>query len=257
MLELFLAELKRSWIEFTRYPVDAVAGVFIITSVFYGLFLSARYIAGPNLQFGDRLDAIVVGYVLWTLVIFVVTSIVSILQIEAQTGTLEQVMLTPYGVSRVFLARAIASLTINIVLITGILLLILLLTGRRLYFPPTLILPLLTVLFGAYGLAFLMASLALLFKRIQQLLGLTQFALLFLLTIPSETWSGTLSIVRFLLPMTMGAGILRDLMARNLSLNFVEISLAFLNGLGYLVLGLVVFRRAEVVAKRRGILGGY
>ncbi|OKH20871.1 ABC transporter permease [Chroogloeocystis siderophila] len=257
MLELFLAELKRSWIEFTRYPVDAVAGVFIITSVFYGLFLSARYIAGPNLQFGDRLDAIVVGYVLWTLVIFVVTSIVSILQIEAQTGTLEQVMLTPYGVSRVFLARAIASLTINIVLITGILLLILLLTGRRLYFPLTLIFPLLTVLFGAYGLAFLMASLALLFKRIQQLLGLTQFALLFLLTIPSETWSGTLSIVRFLLPMTMGAGILRDLMARNLSLNFVEISLAFLNGLGYLFLGLIVFRRAEVEAKRRGILGGY
>ncbi|PPS43543.1 ABC transporter permease [Chroococcidiopsis sp. TS-821] len=257
MLELFLAELKRSWIEFTRYPVDAVAGVVIITSVFYGLFLSARYIAGPNLQFGDRLDAIVVGYVLWTLVIFVVTSIVSILQIEAQTGTLEQVMLTPYGVPRVFLARAIASLTINIVIITGILLLILLLTGRQLYFPPTLILPLLTVLFGAYGLAFLMASLALLFKRIQQLLGLTQFALLFLLAVPSETWSGTLWIVRLVLPMTMGAGILRDLMARNLSLNFVEISLAFFNGLAYLVLGLIVFRRAEIEAKRRGILGGY
>ncbi len=257
MLELFLAELKRSWIEFTRYPVDAVAGVFIITSVFYGLFLSARYIAGPNLQFGDRLDAIVVGYVLWTLVIFVVTSIVSILQIEAQTGTLEQVMLTPYGVPRVFLARAIASLTINIVIISGILILILLLTGRQLYFPPTLILPLLTVLFGAYGLAFLMASLALLFKRIQQLLGLTQFALLFLLAVPSETWSGTLWIARLLLPMTMGAGILRDLMARNLSLNFVEISLAFFNGLAYLVLGLIVFRRAEIEAKRRGILGGY
>lgn len=257
MLELFLAELKRSWIEFTRYPVDAVAGIFITTSIFYGLFLSARYIAGPSLQFGDRLDAIVVGYVLWTLVIFVVTSIVSILQIEAQTGTLEQVMLTPFGVSRVFLARAIASLTINLVIITGILLLILLLTGRRLYFPPTLILPLLTVLLGAYGVAFTMASLALLFKRIQQLLGLTQFALLFLLTVPSETWSGAMRIVRSLLPMTMGAGILRDLMARNLSLNVVEISLAFVNGLGYLIIGLILFRRAEVEAKRRGILGGY
>ncbi|MUL36174.1 ABC transporter permease [Gloeocapsopsis dulcis] len=257
MLELFLAELKRSWIEFTRYPVDAIAGIFITISVFYGLFLSARYIAGPNLQFGDRLDAIVVGYVLWTLVVFIVANITAVLQVEIQTGTLEQVILTPFGISRVFLARAIASLTINIIVITGILLLILLLTGRQLYFPPALILPLLTVLLGAYGLAFIMASLALLFKRIQQLLGLTQFALLFLLAVPSETWSGTLWIVRLLLPMTMGAGILRDLMARNLSLNFVEISLAFLNGLGYLVLGLIVFRRAEVEAKRRGILGGY
>jgi len=257
MLELFKAELKRVWIEFTRYPVDAIAGIIVITSVFYGLFLSARYIAGPNLQFGDRLDGIVVGYVLATLVIFVVTSIVSVLQIEAQTGTLEQVLLTPFGVSRVFLVRAIASLMLNLTLVIGILLIILLLTGRQLYFPPSLILPLITVILGAYGLAFMMAALALLFKRIQQLLGLTQFALLFLLTVPTETWSGALWVVRLLLPMTMGAGILRDLMARNLSLNGFDLSLALLNGLAYLALGLFLFRRAEVAAKRRGILGGY
>jgi len=74
MLDLFLAEFKRSWIEFIRYPAEVI-GEYITTAVFYGLFLSARYIAGPALQFGDRLDAIVVGYVLWTLVLSIMTDI--------------------------------------------------------------------------------------------------------------------------------------------------------------------------------------
>ncbi len=257
MLELFLTELKRIWTEFIRYPVDAIAGVIITTTIFYGLFLSARYIAGPSLQFGDRLDAIVVGYVLWTLVVFIVSDIAFGLQIEAQTGTLEQVFLSPFGTLKVFLARAIASLTLRLVMISGVLLITIVLTGRHLHFPPSLFLPLITVLLAAYGLAFIMGALALLFKRIQQLLGLVQFALLFLLTVPTETWRGPLKGLRLVLPMTLGAGGLRDLMARNQSLDFSEFALALLNGVGYFVLGLLVFRWAQGKAKRQGILGGY
>jgi ABC-2 type transport system permease protein len=257
MFELFLVELKRIWTEFIRYPIDAIAGVIITTVIFYGLFLSARYIAGPTLQFGERLDAIVVGYVLSTLVIFIVADIAFGLQIEAQTGTLEQVFLSPFGALRVFLARAIASLTLRLVLIMGVLLLTIILTGRHLHFPPSLFLPLITVLLGAYGLAFMMGALALLFKRIQQLLGFVQFALLFLLTIPTEKWSAPLQGLRLVLPMTIGAGGLRDLMARNQSLDFCVLALALLNGVGYFVLGLLVFRWAEGKAKSQGILGGY
>ena len=95
MFELFLAEFKRSWIQFTRYSTEAIGGIIIITAVFYGLFVSARYIAGPNLQFGDRLDTIIIGYVLWTLVIFIMTDIAGNLQSEAQTGTLEQILRGP------------------------------------------------------------------------------------------------------------------------------------------------------------------
>lgn len=258
MIELFLAEIKRIWTDFIRYPLDTLSGLIVTTLVFYGLFLSARYIAGPGtLQFGERLDAIVIGYVLWTLLIFVINNISIVLQIEAQTGTLEQLFLTPFGALKVFLARAIASLTLQLALIVGDLLLILVLTGRQLSFPPSLLLPLSTVLLGAYGLAFIMGALALLFKRIQQLLGLFQFALLFLLTIPTETLMGSLQGLRILLPMTLGAGLLRDLMARNQSLDFTQLMLALLNGLGYFVLGLFVFHWAEKQAKRQGILGGY
>jgi ABC-2 type transport system permease protein len=257
MLELFLAEFRRSWIQFIRYPVEAIGGIVITTSIFYGLFLSARYIAGPSLQFGDRLDAIVVGYTLWSLVLFIMTDIAGGLQYEAQTGTLEQLFLSPFGAPMVFVMRAFASLVLRLAVILSILLIIMALTGSRLAFPPTLLLPLLTVLLGAYGLAFMMGSLALLLKRVQQLLGIFQFALLFLMATPTETWAGSLQVVRWLLPMTAGAGLLRDLMARGEALNLAHFSLALLNGIGYFTVGLLIFRFAEREAKRRGMLGGY
>jgi ABC-2 type transport system permease protein len=153
--------------------------------------------------------------------------------------------------------RAFASLVLRLAVILSILLIIMALTGSRLAFPPTLLLPLLTVLLGAYGLAFMMGSLALLLKRVQQLLGIFQFALLFLMATPTETWAGSLQVVRWLLPMTAGAGLLRDLMARGEALNLAQFSLALLNGIGYFTVGLLIFRFAERSAKRRGMLGGY
>lgn len=257
MFELFLAEFKRSWIQFTRYSTEAIGGIIIITAVFYGLFVSARYIAGPNLQFGDRLDTIIVGYVLWTLVIFIMTDIAGNLQSEAQTGTLEQIFLSPFSAPKVFLIRALAGLMLQLLILSSILLSIIALTKSQLSFPPSLLLPLLTVLLGAYGLAFTMGSLALLLKRVQQLLGIFQFALLSLLTVPTETWTGPLRLVGLLLPMMPGAGLLRNLMARGQILDPITFAIALVNGAAYFTLGLFLFRWAEKETKRRGRLGGY
>lgn len=257
MLELFLAEYRRSWIQLRRYPFEIIGAIVITTSIFYGLFESARYIAGPGLRLGDRLDSIIIGYVLWTLVTFILIDIASGLQYEAQTGTLEQLFLSKFGATKVFLVRTLANLTVQLVLNLSILLLIMAFTGSRLNFPPTLLLPLVTVLMGAYGIAFTMGSLALLLKRVQQLMGIFPFALLFLLTTPTETWTGPPQVLGFLLPMTSGAGLLRDLMVRGESLDLTRLALAFLNGAAYFALGLLIFRLAEREAKRRGMLSGY
>ncbi|MBD2100110.1 ABC transporter permease [Leptolyngbya sp. FACHB-261] len=257
MRELLRAEFKRSWIQSWRYPSETIGGIVIATLIFYGIFLSARYIAGPSLQFGDRLDSIVVGYVLWDLVVLVMNDIAIGLQIEAQTGTLEQLFLSPFGAAKIFLARGLASLVLRLILTLSILLAILLLTGSRLAFPPSLLLPLAAVLLGAYGLAFLLGALSLLLKRIQQLLGIFQFALFFLLATPIETWTGPSRLLGLLLPMASGAGLLRDLMAREQALDVGQLALALLSGVGYFSLGLLVFTWAERQAKRQGILSGY
>lgn len=189
--------------------------------------------------------------------IFIMTDIAGTLQYEAQTGTLEQIFLSPFRAPKVFLIRALAGLMLQLILLLIILLIIIALTRSQLSFPPSLLLPLLTVLLGAYGLAFMMGSLALLLKRVQQLLGIFQFALLFLLTVPTETWTGSLRLVGLLLPMMPGAGLLRDLMAREQMLDPIAFAIALSNGAAYFALGLFLFRWAERETKRRGGLGGY
>lgn len=257
MLELLLGELKRTWIQSIRYPAEVIGGIIVITSVFYGLFLSAQYMAGPSMGFGSRLDAVVVGYVLWSLVLYVVNDIAIGLQMESQTGTLEQVFMSPFGAPKVFLARALASLAMRLSLIVGILLILMGLTGSRLQFPPALLLPLGTLLLAAYGLAFMMGACALIFKRVQQVLGIFQFALLFLIAAPTEEWSGAARWLSFGLPMLPSTGMLRSLMARGETLEWAWLGVAIANGLIYFALGLALFRWAEREAKRRGTIGGY
>ncbi|MEM9002009.1 MAG: ABC transporter permease [Cyanobacteria bacterium P01_F01_bin.86] len=256
-MDLLIGELKRTWIQFIRYPAEVIAGVVITTSVFYGLFLSAKYMVGPGFAFGDRLDAVVVGYVLWSLTLYIINDIAIGLQSEAQTGTLEQVFLSPFGAPRVFLARAFASLVLRLVLIVGIVAILTGITGSRLSFPFTLVFPLLSLVMAGYGLAFFMGGCALVFKRVQQVLGVFQFVLLFLLAAPVEEWTGPMQYLRYLLPMLPSTGLLRDLMARDIGLNWSSLIFAFLNGLAYLSLGLLVFRWSEKVAKSKGSLSGY
>ncbi|MEL7241916.1 MAG: ABC transporter permease [Cyanobacteria bacterium J06629_18] len=257
MLELFFAELRCSWIQFRRYPVESISQIIFTSAIFYGLFVGAGYIAGSSFQLGDRLDSLVVGYMLWVLVNFVMANIAGGLQSEAQTGTLEQLFLSRYGAVKVFLMRGLAYLTLEVLKIVIILLIIILLTGSSLYFSPLLILPFISVLFGAYGFAFIIGSISLLFKRVQQLLPLILFPLLFLLTIPTENWTGTSKLLAFLIPMTPGAGLLRSLMARGDSLNLITLVVAFINGIIYFTIGIFFFKIAEKEAKRRGILSGY
>lgn len=257
MIKLFLAELKRQWILQLRYATETISLLVGLTVIFYGLFQSSRYLAGTNAMLGDRLDSVIVGYVLWSLSLFILVNIAGELQIEAQTGTLEQIFLSPFGAFQIFITRAVANLTIQLILNLCILLIIMAVTGSRLSFPPTLLLPLLTVLVGAYGLALAMGSLALLLKRVQQVLGIFQFLLFFMLIVPVETWSGSTKFLGWLLPMTPGAGLLRDLMARGQPFDLVQFFVALLNGVTYFALGLLLFRLAEREAKRHGRLGGY
>ncbi|GAB1544712.1 hypothetical protein NUACC21_73880 [Scytonema sp. NUACC21] len=257
MLELFQAELRRSWTMFRRYPFEAIGLLFITTTIFYGLFLSARYIAGPALKLGDRLDSVIIGYVLWNLVTFIMASITGTLQYESQTGTLEQLFLSRFGAIKLVLVRSLAELTLQLFLMLSSLFLILALTGSRLNFSLTVLFPFVTVLLGAYGMAFTMGSLALLLKRVQQLFVIVNFAPLFLLSTPTETWAPPANILVKLLPLVPGAEILRDLMARGESLDFTKLVIAFINGAVYFALGLLLFRVAERESKRRGILNGY
>ena len=257
MFDLLAAETKRTWILQKRYPLELVVGIFMMGITFYALFLGAKYLAGPVLQFGNRIDGLILGYGLWTLVLISMNSIALLLQTEAQTGTLEQLYLSPYGPVRIILTRALSLLGVSLGISFATLLLMLLLTGRRLSFPPITLLPLASVVVASYGLGLSLGALALVFKRVQEMMRLFQFSLLALVIVPVEQWSGLGRWLGMLLPIAPGAGQLRDLMVRGQAFDFGYFGLTVVNGLGHFLIGIGLFLWADRVARRRGLLGQY
>lgn len=158
MLDLFWVEFLRSWLNLRRYPSEFVGAVVSLSTLFLLLFLGAKFLAGPGAEFGERTEAILVGFLLWILTIFAYNTLSFGLSEEAQTGTLEQVFLTPYGPIPLLLVRNLAGLGTQLLLLGTITVVLMLLTGARLSFPPLVALPILTVLLGSYGLGFAMAA---------------------------------------------------------------------------------------------------
>ncbi len=257
MLSLLAIEFKRARLMLFRYPMELLGQIVMITLLFYGLFLGALYIAGPSAQFGARLDALVVGYVLWTLALFAIGQMSWGLMEEAREGTLEQVFLSPYGPVRVYLARNLAGLLINLALNLGILFLIMALTGARVRLDPLALLPLIGVMLASYGVGFALGAMALFFKRIQAFLQTFQFVLMFLIMTPFEQLPGVLGALGALLPLAPGVGMMRGLMARGEAFDPVPFAVALANGLAYFLAGIWVFSATVRVVKRRGMLGGY
>jgi ABC-2 type transport system permease protein len=250
VLDLFLAELYRSFLGLRRYPLDFLGGLVTLSLIFYLLFAGARLLAGPGVEFGARLEGVLVGYLLWTFTLSAYNGLSFVLMEEARTGTLEQLFLTPYGPTRLLPLRQAAGLFGQGVFVLTLGLVLALLTGARPALTPGVLLPALAVLLGGYGLGLLMGSLALLFKRVEQLLGLSQFLLLIPLQAPGEgVWA--------LLPLAPGAALVRGMMAHGTPLEPLPLLLAWANGLAYLLLGLGAFRRAVRRAKARGLLHGY
>jgi ABC-2 type transport system permease protein len=257
MFDLMVAESKRTWIQQKRYPLELVVGIVMMGFTFYALFLGAKYLAGPVLQFGNRIDGLILGYGLWTLVLISMNSIAVLLQVEAQTGTLEQLYLSPYGPVRIILTRALSMLGLSLVISLGTLLLMLLFTGRRLSFPPITLLPLASLVVAAYGLGLSLGALALVFKRVQEMMRLFQFSLLALVIVPVELWEGPARVVGMLLPIAPGAGQLRDLMVRGQPFDLNYFGVTVLNAAGHFLLGIGLFLWADRVARKRGLLGQY
>lgn len=254
MFKLFLGECKRTWLMFKDYPSEAIATIFMLTTVFYGLVLGIHYVAGTSSSFGDRLDSLVVGYVLWALVGLTLVYLPRTIENEAQTGFIEQIFLSPFSVSTIYLMRAFANVALNLVLISSVLLTILAITKSKIQFSLSLLLPLSTVVIAAIGLGFVLGALALLFKRIYRIVNILEFSLLFLLTAPIENWGGLTQILGQLLPMTPGMIMLRGIMVRGELLNPLQFLIAVINGVAYFALGILMFQAIERYAKQKGIL---
>jgi ABC-2 type transport system permease protein len=247
-LLLFRIEFIRSLWEIKRNPFQTVFGIVGLGAIFY-LILAAGRVISNNQQTSAGIASLLINYTLGMIVLFQVSSPSSVIRAESKNGMMEHLYLSQFNLVTIFTARALGSLLINliqmVILISGLLLL----TGTTLEWSVHMILPLLSAVIGALGLGLWYASLAILIKDNSGLFTLSQFALFALVGLPviKKFWF-------YFIPIAPSTSLV-NWAAFGGKPDWEFLLPAFLNSLGYYIVGAWLFQHALIIAKRKGIVG--
>jgi len=259
-------ELRREWLLWKAYRVNAISSLVMWGVIFPILMLTVQSAATySGVVYGsEQLAESLIGFIVWKLCMGVLVAIPAMVEEEARTGTLENVLLSthvPFPTLFFFriLARSLRSL-----LETTLLALVLMLLFRLpLPFPPAAWVVLLLTLAGVWGVGYLVAGLALIHKAVSSVTSLVA-NLAFLISgamIPLDSLGMLYTVLKLLFPMTWGIELLRDVVLNGTTL--VElVQSGQLIGLTlqtavFLLLGLVVFNHSLQRVKLAGELGTY
>jgi len=251
---LLTAVVKRNLLMYIRYPINSLGRVVMDIGLFVVLFGGGTLLAGQAMD--DSIEGIVVGYFLWMLTIQSFQGIAEEIQQEANWGTLERHFMTPFGFPIVMAAKSIAILITTFVFASILLLAMMIITGTWLHLDIITILPIvLLTLSSAFGVGFAASGLTVLYKNIGSWFGLLNFVFLGLIAAPTLNVPG----IAFL-PLVQGSELLQRAMSNGVRLwEFQLSSLLTLAsvGVGYLLIGYLIFHMCQKRARKLGTLGDY
>lgn len=256
---VLLNECNKRFIILWSYRFNFLIEMFMIGFLFVGI---SFFVAGGS-PAPEQLAPALLGYLTWFFAVFAISDLSQGIREEAQTGTLEQMYMSPLPSGLLLAGRSVASFFISsglVILVGGILIL-----GLGIHIPLRLAgIPVFALtITGLYGFAFFLGGATLVFKQVNALSNLFTNLLLFLngsfLTV--ERMPGWLEGFARSLPTTQGIDVLRRVVLDNMSLVNVwqDGSLVWLTvqTAVFLGAGWGVFLLGERVARRRGSLGQY
>jgi ABC-2 type transport system permease protein len=241
------------------YKMNMVTQIVTVGLIFIGV---SYFIENGQLN-PAPLASILLGYLVWFYARIVIMSSSEDLMGEAQAGTLEQMYMSPLSASLLLFARMVALLLSTTVIVT--IPMALLAVVFKIQIPlnweegATLAITLL----GLFGFTLALSGMALVFKQIEALADLVQNALLFLTgaLLPVDRFPEWLTVITQTLPITQGIIVLREVALQQVSFGKAwangSLMLLCLNSACYLLVGLVIFKWGEHVAKQQGSLGHY
>ncbi|MFC6955110.1 ABC transporter permease [Halorubellus litoreus] len=253
-LTLVEALARKRYVILREYPVNTLTQLAVTYMFFAGIFFGGRAVAGAAIT--DSLPGIIVGFFVWTMAITAFAGAARSIMEDAQWGTLEQLYMSPYGFERVMAANAVVRLLESFAWGGAILAAMLATTGQSLTLDVLTVVPLVVLtVASALGIGFVFAGLALVYKRIDNIFGLLNFGLLFLIAAPTDQYPWLA-----VLPLSQGSTLLQRAMTDGVAIwNLPVLDLAILvaTAVGYVAAGVVAFRFAERRARRDGLLGQY
>jgi len=251
---LLLALSKRNFIELRRYAFDTTfqfGGIFFL---FMLVFWGARGLGGSDIRDGDALPAIVVGFIVLTVVLGSYGTMANWMMMEATLGTLEQIAMSPFGLLMVLVAEYVASLGAQFAVTAIMLVAAELFTGQWLHLDALTLIPLVALLLvQMLGLSVAVGGVALVFKRVVSLTNLLQFGFLAMVSLPVEQYPW----VR-VMPIGLANHLIRESTVHGtglLDLERTDLAQLVVIAFAYLAAGIAVFLRMEHLARDRGAIG--
>jgi ABC-2 type transport system permease protein len=180
---------------------------------------------------------------------------------ESKTGTLEQICITPHSLGVVMFARSIAYFIISGLRGVTAAVFLILLVGTTTSDPSLLLLFVISAV-GAYGLGFVFAGLALIFKQIESLASFV-FSIMIFLTgafVGLESFGWIYDVLRYVFPLTWGISLMRTVIQVGSMTPIVADGSLLgltLHSIVYLFIGIVVFTWGFNRARHKGTLAHY
>jgi ABC-2 type transport system permease protein len=252
-------ETRKGLAIFWDYKFSILVELLGIGMVFTGVvfFVGRGELAQADLQ------SSLLGFLITSYAIVMVSQMSWNLTNEAQTGTLEQMYMSPIPSGLLIFGRTIATLitgTIELLIVATALILAL---NIHIAFDWQMIPVLLITLIGLAGFGYMVAGATIVFKQVGPLANIVENLLLFIngTFLPVDYMPGWLATIARIYPTTQGIIVLRQIALDGLSLHEVwtdgSLILLIAHSLVFLILGWLVFVWCERVARRRGTLGQY
>ena len=252
-------ETRKGLIITWTYKFNWFVGAFMLSFIFVGI----GFFMGDGELERERLAPALLGYLIWFYALEAISNMSWTLREETNTGTLEQMCMSPLSPGLLMIGRTFSTLlsTSVMVALAGISLMLLLDISLplRIEAVPAFML----TMAGLYGFGYIIGGLTLIFKHTESFANLIQNALLFLngAFLPVDRLPPALEAIALLLPSTQGIIVLRRIILDNASLAAVwnDGSLIYLvlHSVVFFLGGLMIFRYCEHIARKRGSLGQY
>ena len=261
LIRVVVVEVRREFLRARTYWLEVVADQVLFTLGFLLLSGLFQLVAEGNYLAEAQLAALV-GFFIWRVADGCILRTADSISDDAQSGTLEQVWLSGISPQLILLARSLAVLlyhTLRGLLLAAVLILILRLSP---VLSPGVLLIFGLTQAGAFGVAFIISGLHLVYKNVSSLTVAISTALLFLTgaLAPLENVS-QLDIFSRVLPLTIGIKLSRQLVVEGTPLATLwqqpDCYWLILNTVFYVLAGWLVMGWGQRLAQRNGSLAHY
>ena len=252
-------ETRKNVLVIMSYRFNLLAELLTLFFVYTGVM----FMIGDGKFDPVRMAPTLLGYLVWYYALIAIGNMSYGLAEETQTGTLEQMYMSPAPTGMLLLGRSLATFiwSTGQILLLGLIIVVLL--NIQIPLRAEGLVPFAFTMIGLFGFGFMIGGATLVFKHVQALSNLIQNLLLFLngSILPVDKFPHWLELIARALPSTQGIIVLRNVVLNGQSLSdtWADGSLPFLviHSLVYFVGGLLIFKYCEGIARRRGSLGQY